>query len=190
MIEEFLKSQRESYMGQKFDLTEERDLLKTRLHESRKFLDLLIRENGDLSSDFEFSPRGYSSKNEEKIKELRSTCDSLTVQLQKTDESLSSVSRILHQIDLSLKELAQLSSRAADSEDTDHHLLSLEEGSTSTSDSSEKIVEDHSPSSDKSSVQPELLSQISSYCNAAISVLPADPIRARLELLELMKILS
>lgn len=68
MIKEFLNKYQQELLSEKIELTEELDLIMTKIKENEKFLDLLRKDNNQIFA--EFSPREMTQKNDDRILEI------------------------------------------------------------------------------------------------------------------------
>lgn len=96
LAEDFLKEYREELVSKKMEIVEELDLIRTKVRENEKFLELL--ETDDNAVFTEFSPREISSKNSEKIKEVRNELSAECSKREELTEKLSKIEKKIEEI--------------------------------------------------------------------------------------------
>lgn len=157
MLDDILKNLSDSYTADLLSAEEELDMVSTRLREERKFLKMLIKDEGESFN--EFSPRS-NTEDTGKIAETRAQIDEL--EKRQSEINIS--------IDVSRKKLSDLKTAR---EELSHIL----KGNTVGKKELEKRQ-----TADEETYHELLykLKNISSY-------LPADPLRAKIELQTLLK---
>ncbi|MEE3481517.1 MAG: hypothetical protein VZQ80_05975 [Lachnospiraceae bacterium] len=162
MLDDIIKKLSDSYTADLLAADEEKEMVTTQLREERKFLKLILSEEGENFN--EFSPR--SKKDDEgKLAETRKKID----ELEKKQEDLAL------SIELSKQKLSDM--KAAREE-----LVALRsELESSNADDSPSVSEQMEPpaeTSDENSTDDDLVFHMKNI----ISYLPADPMRAKVEL--------
>ena len=134
MVEDFLRECREELISSKIDLEEKMDLLRIKIRENEKFLDLLQSDESQVFTDF--SPREIATKNTEKIKNLKKTVtDDVTEQnrikgeLDVINGKLAKISSIFENEFNPLNEKKNVNSREEKIIDKDEMINLFDEGS-------------------------------------------------------------
>lgn len=168
MVKEFLLNYQQNLISSKIETEEELDLIQTKIRENEKFIAMLRTENDSLFTDF--SPREIEGKHKERIRNLNETLQG------QYDERLR-LTNIVNDIDRKLKDLEDVIAAAEQ----------LEEGSTEISISNNDNFENISDEMTSNKTTNTEVSIIEKGINRAIACLPADPIRAKIELQDLLK---
>ena len=86
MINDFLRKYQEELISDKIQLTEDMDLLQTKINEENKFLILLEESNESYFK--EFTPRDINAKNNEKAEEVRLTLQDLNSKMDTLNQKM------------------------------------------------------------------------------------------------------
>lgn len=160
MLDEILNNLSNMYTSELLSTEEELDMVSTQLKEERKFLKLLLKDEGESFNAF--SPRS-SGEQEGKVSEIRSKIQSLEKEQNIDQDQVTELKQKLHDLKLAKEELASLRTEIA------AHLKLLQESETSSHAETDEIS--------------HKLQLISSF-------LPADPLRAKIELDEIVSKIS
>lgn len=163
MLDDIIKKLSDTYTSDLLSAEEEKEMVTTQLREERKFLKLILSEEGEAFN--EFSPRSRKD-GDGKIAETRKKID----ELEKRQEDLSL------SIDLCRQKLSDV--KAAKEELTE--LRNQEKSASATA------IDDAVPSATEKDDRPEASESINQdllfRLKNIISFLPADPMRAKVEL--------
>lgn len=163
MLDDIIKKLSDTYTYDLLSAEEEKEMVTTQLREERKFLKLILSEEGEAFN--EFSPRSRKD-GDGKIAETRKKID----ELEKRQEDLSL------SIDLCRQKLSDV--KAAKEELTE--LRNQEKSASATA------IDDAVPSATEKDDRPEASESINQdllfRLKNIISFLPADPMRAKVEL--------
>ena len=205
MVTEFLQKKQEQYINANTDRREEISRLNTELLETDKFLELLRSESDNFFRDF--TPRDINNKNAKKIDELEEKRErllekkeQLTSDIDRDDEFLKEVNKALSEVKKLQRDTERLRKKIdkmdrekkeeaeAASEGITKDVSEPVSGGGGSGVSEEKVSEKEIGSGDESEVckSDQTQSRIKlSDIDRILSFLPADPMRARLELIEL-----
>ncbi len=163
MLDDIIKKLSDTYTSDLLSAEEEKEMVTTQLREERKFLKLILSEEGEAFN--EFSPRSRKD-GDGKIAETRKKID----ELEKRQEDLSL------SIDLCRQKLSDV--KVAKEELTE--LRNQEKSASATA------IDDAVPSATEKDDRPEASESINQdllfRLKNIISFLPADPMRAKVEL--------
>ena len=96
MVKDFLKKYQEELLSEKIDIKEKLDLLKTKIAEDRKFVEVLEESNNSFFSDF--TPRTLNEKNKIKADELRKSIEKLEISKAELEQKISFIDIRLDEI--------------------------------------------------------------------------------------------
>ena len=199
MVLDFLNSLKEAYSNS-LDVTQnELDRILREIRETEKFIDMLEKETE--SSFTQFTPRNVSNKNTKKIEELNTQLSELHSQEEFMQKSYDDVTKWLRDIEDCISEVNEtmiaVPTKSVSIDSSKRERLVYDGGSKENSGenaSSEKsssvgkksvkvqsnsVQRENSGTEDKSSLDRENLTK---HLSLVMDYLPADPMRARIEL--------
>ncbi len=141
-------------------LTIEGNELDISIKENSRFLEVLSKESEVPFS--EFSPRDLSYKNEKKINELKEMLDSQKKDKDNIDKEINDIKNRLNEIKTLIESSSNVDDSSSKETGSDLSEMEMNSGSTNNQNNSYKDIK-------------PLLENIDSY-------LPADPMRAKIEL--------
>lgn len=155
MIQDLLNSYEEELQNHRFEKKEELDFVSTKISETEKLLKLIESENEDIFTDF--TPRTISSKNADKMEELKNDLNQLKSDKTSLLQDIGFIDSRLREVKSALTEIKPFVDAIPNNEkNVSRETLSC------TSISKEKL-------------------------HLVLSYLPQDPIRAKIELENLLK---
>ena len=167
MVSDYLKEKRKTYEARIKSCQSEISQLETKLIENEKFISLLESETEKVFKDF--SPRDIDNKNRRKINELQEERKDLQTKKDALSARLTEAETSLKEVQEAIVEVKDLEMQAADSK-------WFEENLYDAGDANEEPADD----SMISGKPAEKLEKILSY-------LLSDPLRAKLELEDMIK---
>ena len=188
MLKEILRSLSDSFTSDLLSKKEELDMVSTQLREEKKFLKVLVADEGE---DFnEFSPRTAGRENQGRIADTRQKVDELDAlkkSLTAAIESLQVKSTKVHEARLELKALEEAAGFSAEggksgfqTDFTDR----MEEDFLPDADPAPS--ENHPAQVDVKEYRQEMTDLMPRLRNIE-SYLPADPMRAKVELQDVLR---
>ncbi len=163
MLDDIIKKLSDTYTSDLLSAEEEKEMVTTQLREERKFLKLILSEEGEAFN--EFSPRSRKD-GDGKIAETRKKID----ELEKRQEDLSL------SIDLCRQKLSDV--KAAKEELTELRNQEKSASATAIDYAVPSATEKYDRPEASESINQDLLFRLKNI----ISFLPADPMRAKVEL--------
>lgn len=184
MLDDIIKKLSDSYTADLLAADEEKEMVTTQLREERKFLKLILSEEGENFN--EFSPR--SKKDDEgKLAETRKKIDELEKKQEDLALSIELSKQKLADMKAAREELAEIRQSQNSAQAGENEITDSSAGSDSTplaeSSSHDALTQ---TDSGEDSAEADLAFRLKNI----ISFLPADPMRARVELQTLLDSLS
>lgn len=186
MLDDIIKKLSDTYTSDLLSAEEEKEMVTTQLREERKFLKLILSEEGEAFN--EFSPRtrkdgdGKIAETRKKIEDLEKRQEDLALSIELSKQKLSDMKA-------AKEELADLRERHNSPKNTSaSENMPSAAGETISLNSDESSGSDASTSEllQKSSDSPLTDDNLIFRLNNIISFLPADPMRAKVELQDIV----
>ncbi len=159
MIKKFLQEYQQRLTTNKIEIEEELDLVRTKIKENEKFIAMLHSEQDSFFTDF--SPREVEEKHSDQIKELTQTLQGFYEERGRLNTRLSDVLSQLEEVEKVISEAERLEKP--------------------------QIIEENVPSNNLT--KPVTYHVIARKLKTVSDFLPADPIRAKIEVQEILKML-
>ena len=172
MVIEYLQQIKDSYFEQKHALEKQLNLLEIQLKENTGMIKML-EETNDLCYEL-FTPRNVNSKNKAKINELMEEQKSINESIENLKNSIKEYSSKIEQLDQIVKE--------------ENREIEIVQEYTETMTQQNIVSED-----EKESSEDNLLDSMKNILNRlelCSQLIDIDPVRCRLELGSVMKILT
>lgn len=180
MLYEFLNELRSELCDKRDKLNEQLETVRLNRRETEKFSELIASENEQPFSDF--SPHVVNTRAQAKLEELAHEIDDMDTRFDRLEAEISGANETIGKIDLALEEYQALKNDRVEDDETEiSSVLAESVSGENVSDllAEPSVQQDIATEENVSPVTAEALERIRSY-------LPADPMRARLELDELI----
>ena len=172
MVIEYLQQIKDSYFEQKHALEKQLNLLEIQLKENTGMIKML-EETNDSCYEL-FTPRNVNSKNKAKINELMEEQKSINESIENLKNSIKEYSSKIEQLDQIVKE--------------ENREIEIVQEYTETMTQQNIVSEDEKESSEDN--LPDSMKNILNRLELCSQLIDIDPVRCRLELSSVMKILT